>query len=298
MDKILFKRASKKVRGDLSQKGFTGFDMHFHTKYSMDGLSLIPNVLKTAAKKGIGVAITDHNQIKGVTACIRNRKKVPIIPGIEVTCKKGTHILLYFYTHDEIRQFYTKEIMPRLKPNPFVTTLSVPELIAISKDYNCINSAAHPFAPGALGLGHMQPSKGLLQQINNIEVVNGYCTRQMNKKSLDWAYEYDRGHTAGSDGHSTSELGKTLIFVEGSNTEDVLSAIKKGNTRIVGKEENLMKKLILTVDKSGAYIKRSRKNHQAKLLLKTHFGNEFRYIKDKIKNRRSRKMKHFRARHL
>ena len=298
MNEVLFKRAGKKLRGALSQEGMTGFDMHFHTRYSMDGLSRIPNAMKRANKKGIGVAITDHNEIKGATACQRNRYKVPIIPGIEVTCKEGTHMLVYFYSHDELREFYTKYLLPGKRKDPFRAPITVKELLEISKDYNCINSAAHPFSPGVLGLHQLNPDKRMIRNLDNIEVLNGYNTRLMNVRARTWAEELNKNPTGGSDGHSTSELGKVLTFVNGTTVEELLDAVKKGKARIIGKETKLLKRLVLAVDKEGLFIKRSKQQQKAKVLLKSQFGGEYKHIREAIKNRKSRKMKHFRERHI
>ena len=43
---------------------YTVVDLHFHTHYS-DGNNSIEEIAKQAGKLGIGVAITDHNEIKG-----------------------------------------------------------------------------------------------------------------------------------------------------------------------------------------------------------------------------------------
>ncbi|MFC1752926.1 PHP domain-containing protein [Thermoproteota archaeon] len=298
MDNVLFKRVSKKLRSGLSEEGMTGFDMHFHTRYSWDGMSLIPNVMKKAHKKGIGVAITDHNKIRGATACQNNRYKVPIIPGVEITCKEGTHMLMYFYSHNELREFFTKHIMPGMKTNPFAAPVTVQELLELSKDYNCINSAAHPFAPGVTGIKHLEVTTKMKKQLNQVEVINGYNTHLMNINAMIWANEINKHPTGGSDGHTTSELGGVLTFVNGTTPEEVLTAVKKNQSRVVGKEENLLKKLILAIEKEGLFIKRSKMHHKAKLLLKTQFGNEYNYIKEKVKNKRSHKIRHFRKRHV
>ena len=40
------------------------FDMHFHTKFS-DGSADIDTVAKLCKKNKVGIAITDHNEIRG-----------------------------------------------------------------------------------------------------------------------------------------------------------------------------------------------------------------------------------------
>ena len=45
-------------------------DTHIHTKYS-DGTGSIQDILKNAKKRGIGLAITDHNVVKGAVKAAR-----------------------------------------------------------------------------------------------------------------------------------------------------------------------------------------------------------------------------------
>ena len=57
----------------LRSIGFQAVDMHFHSAYSMDAASSIPSVLKKCKSRGYGVAITDHNEIKGAVRAWRSK---------------------------------------------------------------------------------------------------------------------------------------------------------------------------------------------------------------------------------
>ena len=78
-DRVLFDRP------DLPQlkKDHTIVDLHFHSHYS-DGLNRIPKIAKRAKKLGIGIAITDHNEILGALE-MDAHDDVFSIPGIEIT---------------------------------------------------------------------------------------------------------------------------------------------------------------------------------------------------------------------
>ena len=74
---------------------------HFHSHYS-DGYNSVNAIATRARKLNIGVAITDHNEIKGAVelekyGCVLN------IPGIEITSVEGTHLLVYFYEIDSFK---------------------------------------------------------------------------------------------------------------------------------------------------------------------------------------------------
>ena len=58
--KILFERPDL---DDLKQQ-YTVVDLHFHSRYS-DGINLVGAIARRARQLGIGIAITDHNEIKG-----------------------------------------------------------------------------------------------------------------------------------------------------------------------------------------------------------------------------------------
>ena len=48
----------------LLTQSYTVVDLHFHTHYS-DGLNSVAKIAQRARKLNIGIAITDHNEIRG-----------------------------------------------------------------------------------------------------------------------------------------------------------------------------------------------------------------------------------------
>ena len=76
-------------------KHYTVVDMHFHTHYS-DGSSAVEEIANRVRELGIGIAITDHNDIRGAIE-IHKDTGIFSIPGIEITSKEGAHLLIYFY---------------------------------------------------------------------------------------------------------------------------------------------------------------------------------------------------------
>ena len=259
-----------------------GVDMHFHTRYSLDGISRITNVIKKARKKGIGLAITDHNEIRGVQSAFKNKGSVLVIPGIEITCRNGVHMLTYFHTKAELEEFYSRCLRPRMKKNPFFVDVGINELIQKGKEYNAVICAPHPFAPGIVGLHKVKVTRKIERSLNLIEVINGYNFRRSNMKAVYWASSINKGVTGGSDGHSTLELGKVLTFTTGTDTESIFRDMLKNRAVVIGKEDNIFLKAAMVVRKEGAYINRSKKQHRAKQLLKSQLGTEFRYLRGRF----------------
>ncbi len=284
MGSVIFKRPPIKK---LKKDGLFGVDLHFHTRYSLDAVSRIPSAVKKANKKGFGFAITDHNTIKGVIASYKHRKSALIIPGIEITCRNGNHVIAYFYNHKELEEFYDKKLKPRKKNNPFFMDISPLELMHESQDYNCVICAPHPYAPGAVGLMHTEPPKEFQQKLRIMEVINGFNFRPANMKAVYWASKKHKGMSGGSDGHSTFELGKVLTFTHSTDLDNIFHEIIRNQSIVIGKEDNLFLKTVMSVRKESAYVNRSKKNHMAAKLLKSQLGTEYRYIREKFKSRRS-----------
>jgi predicted metal-dependent phosphoesterase TrpH len=285
MGSVIFKRPPlrrfRKQGSDLF-----GVDMHFHTRYSMDGVSRITNMVKKAKKKDIGFAVTDHNEIKGVISAFKNRKGALVIPGIEVSCRDGTHILSYFYTKGELEQFFNKKIKPRLKKNPYRADISVSELINELKDYNSVICAPHPFAAGAVSLQKINPTKKLIKSLDLVEVINGYNFRRFNMKAVYWASSHNKAMCGGSDGHTTLELGKVLTFTKGTDIESIFKEMLKNRAVVIGKEEHLIFKMYMTARKETAYLRQSKKQKMAMKVLRSQLGSEYSNVKSKLKQGR------------
>ena len=93
-NKIIFEKPDARY---LSEQGYMCIDTHVHSKCS-DGSASISSIMKKAKKKAYGIAITDHNEIKGsLEAFKKSNSKTPVIPALEVSTSTGPHLLLFFY---------------------------------------------------------------------------------------------------------------------------------------------------------------------------------------------------------
>ena len=83
----------------IREKGYTPVDMHIHTLHSDAAIS-IPSLLTRAKHLGIGVAITDHNEIQGVLEACDHPRDALVIPGRNkpITLTKRTVIKGSGYT--------------------------------------------------------------------------------------------------------------------------------------------------------------------------------------------------------
>lgn len=245
----------------LLRKGCTLFDMHFHTKYS-DGITKPESIIKKAKKLRINLAITDHNVIEGAVRTYKIRDNVKIIPGIELTTMEGMHLLLYFYDINELVQYYHKHVIENKGKDPLSFLNSNAEsLVDAARQYNCIISAAHPYAIGWTGLckhfGEDNLAEKILAKIDALEIINGSNTKKANRKAQDFIQKTDKGITAGTDGHTIGELGRVLTYTKtpNQNINNFLDSIKQKTNFVIGKELNIARKAACHSVKIGRPIK-------------------------------------------
>ncbi len=233
----------------LQAKGFQAVDMHFHTKHS-DAYTKVPSALALAKKRGVGIAITDHNTPDGAVQASRADSTAFLVPGMEVSAKDGPHILLYFYGVAELVDFYEREVERHKSRSPYLATdLSTVDLLERAQAYNCVRAAAHPygylvFNKGvAKSVAEGQLEEKILSRFEALEVINGSMTRTLNRKATDLAIERDLGAVGGTDGHTLGDLGNVVTYAESEGLEGFLDAIVHGRSFVVGREKNILDKL-------------------------------------------------------
>ncbi len=232
---------------ELGKKKSTLVDMHFHTHYS-DGISRIKTVIKKIRRLGIGVSITDHNEIKGCIKASEN-KDIMLIPGIETTTYEGIHMLFYFFSIKDLEEFYKKHIEPYKGRTVYLKT-GINKILDDAQNFSCIVSAAHPFIPGTAGLcksvhrGYV--TQETIDKVHAMEVMIGSNLRKRNLMALEFAQKNNKAITAGSDGHSLTELGRILTYTkEKQDVNNFLESILNHKNFVIGKELMLINKAIL-----------------------------------------------------
>lgn len=235
----------------LSRRGLIGVDMHFHTNHS-DSPTRVRDALALAEKKGIGIAITDHNAVSGVTEAERRDASVLLIPGIEVSAWDGPHILLYFFSVRELTECYEKHIKDTKSSSPWLaTSLTTPDIAALADDYNCVMVAAHPF-------GYLLFNKGLCKCIDRkylpprmydtfdgLEVISGGMSRALNRKAAAEAERRRMCMTGGTDGHILSDLGHVLTCAQAETPNEFLEAVLHHQNSVTGREKSLIEKGVM-----------------------------------------------------
>ncbi|NQV09043.1 PHP domain-containing protein [Candidatus Woesearchaeota archaeon] len=242
LDKITFKRPRFK---NISEEGYTAVDMHLHSEYS-DSRTKVKNILRKAEKKGFGVSIADHNEIRGSLKALE-QKEVLVIPGIEVTSLEGFHLLFYFYQKDELEEFYEKFVNKYKSKNPMSRiNRNLNTLLNDAMDYNCVTCLPHPFA--YLWTNIKSKTKDMrrmrfFKKIHAVEVLNGEVNRLRNLNAIELAIKAGKSYTAGSDGHMLIEIGTVVTLSKNNTVEGFLNSIKKKKNLVVGREKNLINRI-------------------------------------------------------
>ncbi len=258
--------SSRKIRFEqpdlykLTQQ-YAVVDLHFHSCYS-DGNNAVSSIAKRALELGIGIAITDHNEIKGAVE-IDNYQEILNIPGIEITSREGTHLLLYFYDIKSLKTFYQKEVRPNMGHDIMSSTrLEMEEIIRRARVFETIVVFPHPYSATFTGIQNTYFSEdrleGLFEMVDGIEVINAENLSKWNLRSALLGFNLGKGITGGSDGHRLPQMGRAVCYAPcKKDRRAFLDAIKGRQTRVVGKEIDIIRK----VRSNGVKLRMNIKNY-------------------------------------
>lgn len=231
---------------ELLNNNNTVVDMHFHSTYS-DGLNRIDKIVAKAQQLGIGIAITDHNEIQGALEI--EQYDILSIPGIELTVSEGSHLLVYFYDSRELQYFYQREIKPYMG-NGVMSSLSISmrEAIERARNYKCVIIFPHPYCAMYTGICNVQFTENerhqLFQMVDGIEVINANNLNKWNLKCAVLGFNLNRAMVGGSDGHALNHMGHSVTYAPcPKNRHDFLDAIVEGQNQVAGKEITLLRKV-------------------------------------------------------
>jgi predicted metal-dependent phosphoesterase TrpH len=226
---------------------FTVVDMHFHSHYS-DGHDAVAEIHACAKRLGIGIAITDHNEIRGAIQLDAHRD-ILCIPGIEVTSLEGSHVLVYFYTAIDLERFYAKTVAPAMGNDIMSSTaLEMEAIIAAARRFPSVVVFPHPYSAAYSGIQNSYFSESrllaLYEMADGIEVINAENMNKWNLQSTVLGFNVGKGITGGSDGHRLPQMGRAVTCAAcPPDREAFLDAVKAGRTKVVGKEIDLLRKV-------------------------------------------------------
>jgi len=198
-------------------------DLHVHTCYSVDAMSSLKETVLYAKKNGLnGIAITDHDSLKGVRKALKlaDRMRFTVIPGVEVTTLQG-HVLALNITTS----------IPQ--------NLGLAETVEKIHEVGGIAIAAHPIV---FIKSQIKERIASVSNLDGVEVINSsaFPFSLSTHLSRELAERLNLPQTAGSDAHHASEIGTAYTLVEAdSGVDEIVEAIKKGAVFPFGKSVSL-----------------------------------------------------------
>ncbi len=194
------------------------YDLHIHSKYSLDGLIEPEIIAKTAKNQGLsGIAVTDHHTIRGG---LETKKVAPedleVIVGSEIGTERGEVIGLFL--SEEIVSNRLVEVVDEIREQGGLVVLP------------------HPF--DRLRGSGIQPIKEDAKLADCIETFNSRCLRDSyNEKARIYAKKHSLHCSAGSDAHFAREIGNASVDISSGNLrKDLL----KGNFTILGRKSSFI----------------------------------------------------------
>jgi len=175
-------------------------------------------MVRVARKRGLsGIAVTDHNTLKGgIKAKEYETHDFQIIVGSEINTDRGEVIGL----------FLSEEIKGK-------SFLEVTEEI---KSQNGIVIIPHPFDEFR-GNG-IRPKEEDSKLVDGVEIFNSRCLlREYNHKAHQYALEHGLNFVAGSDAHFANEIGKAGIITPDNEVRELLL---RGDINIFGEKSNFL----------------------------------------------------------
>jgi predicted metal-dependent phosphoesterase TrpH len=193
-------------------------DTHVHTHYS-DGIAGVPRIERFCRDRAMGIAVTDHNEIRGSTS-LCERERIPTLPGIEVGTEEGVDFLVYFPLGDALEEFYIDAVEPFLRTRFMVRSwIRSERCLAVAHEMGGYISLAHPFALGRKSLDYQHGHRGksfvetIVEGVDAIELHNGGVHKQANAKAHVYAETCGKRLTVGSDSHRLGTIGSCGTYL-------------------------------------------------------------------------------------
>ncbi len=206
-------------------------DLHVHTVYSGDAALKPEELLKLAHSRNLqGLAVTDHNTIKGALECLKLgiEQEVVVIPGVEVRTDRGEVIGYFIQEEPRSREFF--------------------EVVDFIREQGGMVAVPHPFDP--FRVYRLRGLDELLEYVDAVEVMNARCTmNSSNLSAMKFALEHELKVTAGSDAHYPEEVGRAGVVVD--EPEDVM----RGRVEVFGTPQGVVEQLRRRLRAFGRMLK-------------------------------------------
>lgn len=190
------------------------FDLHCHSHFS-DGAPSVADIEAHCQELGIGVALTDHNEIRGALQ-LHDRGKIPCLLATEVGTREGFEFLAYFKCPHALESYFRQVIEPYLLKRYMVRSrIPTDAVLESAANFEVFLSLAHPFALGRKSIRSLKHDPDLVQrtldQVPALERFNGALPKRWNNQAEVLLQRVTKKFTVGSDAHRLRDLGTVQI---------------------------------------------------------------------------------------
>ncbi|UCG69423.1 MAG: PHP domain-containing protein [Thermoplasmata archaeon] len=169
-------------------------DLHIHSRYSYDSMMSPKLILKFAELRSLNViSVTDHEtmeiyrkEFKPDNLRKLNERNFFVIPGMEVRTEMGDVTGLFLNHEIKSRSFF--EVLDEIRVQDGLAILS------------------HPYR-------RKQDPENIIDHFDLIEVLNGRCRKNENRKASIISDKYDKPYITGSDAHMWWEIGNVYTKI-------------------------------------------------------------------------------------
>ena len=220
---------------------FVLFDLHLHSRFSIDALSKPETIVKVCKKKGIGFALTDHNNMNAYKAkpsvkSIAKKAGVFIVPGEEIK------------VFDESCEINDKKLGKKGKPkvageviayflNKPIIPATFEEVLDNIRSQDALLSCPHPFD------WPRKNFKAFPKYWKKFDCMETYNARAYYRGLNKTAQKFYNGKVVSgniaalgvSDAHTPEEIGNGLTEIDAVNENEFRREIKKCRTKVIPK---------------------------------------------------------------
>lgn len=185
-------------------------DLHVHTVHSFDSTLDAAGLLEACRRRGLaGVAVTDHDSLRGGLEFAAELTQLVIIPGEEIRSAEGEIIGL----------FLQEEIPPGLPAR---------ETMELIHRQGGLVVIPHPFDYVKLKRMTARRLRELSRHIDALEALNGKPRYWgANRRAAAFAARQALPVSAGSDAHRAEDVGRVYVEMEEfTGPEEFLSSLR------------------------------------------------------------------------
>ena len=208
------------------------FDLHLHSRFSVDALSKPETIVKICKENGWGFSLTDHNNMGAyLISGSRNVKKLAKKEGVFLVPGEEIKVLDSGERHSNKK--VVGEVIAYFLSEP-VAPSSFEEILDEVQSQGALLSCPHPFD------WPRRNFKDFPKQLDNFDCMETYNARAYYKglnvhsqKFFEKRAKRKLSCLGVSDAHTPEEIGNGLTEIDAENENEFKREIKKCRTRVI-----------------------------------------------------------------